>query len=124
MNRAALLLLAALCPGMAMAAEGRQVFEARCAACHAAMPGAPAGAGPNLAGVIGRRIAGDAAFDYSPALLAAREAGQVWDAGLLQRFLADPEAMFPGLWMGANGLRDAADRAAVATFLAGTTRAD
>ena len=107
-----------------MAAEGRQVFEARCAACHAAMPGAPAGAGPNLAGVIGRRIAGDAAFDYSPALLAAREAGQVWDAGLLQRFLADPEAMFPGLWMGANGLRDAADRAAVAAFLAGTTRAD
>jgi cytochrome c len=123
-SRAALLLLAMLCPGLALAAEGRQVFAARCAGCHAATPDAPPGAGPNLAGVVGRRIAGDAAFDYSPALRAAREAGQAWDAGLLQRFLADPEAMFPGLWMGANGLRDAADRAAVAAFLAGDTQAD
>jgi cytochrome c len=118
------LLLAALCPGPALAAEGRQVFEARCAGCHAATPGAAPGAGPNLAGVLGRRVAGDADFDYSPALLAARDAGQAWDAGLLQRFLADPEEMFPGLWMGANGLRDAADRAAVAAYLAGTTRPD
>jgi cytochrome c len=122
--RGALLLLAALYPGLAMAAEGRQVFAARCAACHAAAPGAAPGAGPNLAGVLGRRVACDAAFDYSPALLAAREAGQAWDAGLLQRFLEDPEAMFPGLWMGANGLRDAADRSAIAAFLAGTTRTD
>jgi cytochrome c len=118
------LLLAMLCPGLALAAEGRQVFEARCAGCHAAVPGAAPGAGPNLAGVLGRGVAGDAAFDYSPALRAAREAGQAWDGALLQRFLADPEDMFPGLWMGANGLRDAADRAAVAAFLAGTARPD
>ena len=124
MIRAALLLLVALCPGLALAADGQQVFETRCAGCHATAPGAPPGAGPNLAGVVGRRVAGDAAFDYSPALLAARDAGQAWDGPLLQRFLADPEDMFPGLWMGANGLRDAADRAAVAAFLAGATRAD
>jgi cytochrome c len=122
--RGALLLLAMLCPGLALAADGRQVFEAHCAGCHAAVPGAPAGAGPNLAGVVGRRVAGDAAFDYSPALRAARDAGQAWDGALLQRFLADPEDMFPGLWMGANGLREAADRAAVAAFLAGTARPD
>jgi cytochrome c len=121
---ALLLLLAALCPGLALAADGRQVFETRCAGCHAAAPGAPPGAGPTLAGVLGRRVAGDAAFDYSPALLAARDAGQAWDGPLLQRFLADPEDMFPGLWMGANGLREAADRAAVAAFLAGTARPD
>lgn len=119
-RRAALLLLAAFCPGPAAAAEGGQVFEARCAGCHAAVPGAPPGPGPNLAGLLGRRVAGDAGFDYSPALLAAREAGQAWNADLLRRFLQDPEAMFPGLWMGANGLREAADRAAVAAFLAGT----
>lgn len=117
--RSAALLLVLLLPGAAKAVEGGQVFAARCAGCHATVPGAPPGAGPNLAGLIGRRLAGDPAFDYSPVLLAAREAGQAWDAGLLQRFLADPEAMFPGLWMGANGLREAADRAAVATFLAG-----
>ena len=67
-----------------------------------------------------RPQAADVAASSAPVLLAAGEAGQAWDAGLLQRFLIDPEDMFPGLWMGANGLRDAADRAAVAAFLAGT----
>jgi len=43
--------------------------------------------------------------------------GQVWDEAMLERFLADPEEMFPGLWMGNNGLRAAEDRAAVAAFL-------
>jgi cytochrome c len=119
------LCLAAWLSGAALATDGAQVFAQHCASCHAAVPGAPPGAGPNLAGLIGRRIAGDPEFDYSPALLAAREAGQVWDAAMLQRFLADPEAMFPGLWMSANGLRDAGDRAAVAAFLAQTPqRAD
>ena len=40
-----------------------------------------------------------------------------WDAALLERLLADPEEMFPGLWMGGNGLRTAEDRAAVAAVL-------
>jgi cytochrome c len=117
-------LIGALLPTAAIAAEGRQVFEHRCASCHAAVVGAPPGPGPGLAGVVGRRVAGDPEFDYSPVLQAAREAGEVWDAARLDRFLADPEAMFPGLWMGANGLRDVADRGAVVAFLAGTSSAD
>ncbi|MDB5316066.1 MAG: hypothetical protein JWO26_3466 [Rhodospirillales bacterium] len=36
---------------------------------------------------------------------------------MLERFLEDPEEMYPGLWMGGNGLRRAADRAAVVEFL-------
>jgi cytochrome c len=47
----------------------------------------------------------------------AGAAGQVWNAPMLERFLADPEEMFPGLWMGANGLRTAEDRAAVVDYL-------
>ena len=77
--------------------------------------------GPNLAGVVGRRVGGDPGFDYSPVLEEARQEGRVWDAATLERFLADPEEMFPGLWMGNNGLRAAEDRAAVAAFLQ-TTR--
>ncbi len=102
----------------AAAAEGEAVFRRHCANCHAVAAGAPAGPGPNLGGVAGRRVGGDPGFDYSPVLQAAGEAGQRWDAEMLERFLADPEAMFPGLWMGANGLREAADRAAVARYLA------
>jgi cytochrome c len=102
----------------AAAAEGEAEFRRYCASCHALAAGAPAGPGPNLGGVVGRRVGGDPGFDYSPVLQAAGEAGQRWDALMLERFLADPEAMFPGLWMGANGVRDAGDRAAVAHYLA------
>lgn len=113
-------LLLAVAPAAA-AEDGRAVFEARCASCHAVSAGAPPGAGPNLAGLVGRRVGGDPEFGYSPALEAARASGSVWDAALIERFLADPEEMFPGLWMGNNGLRAAEDRAAVAAFL-GTAR--
>ena len=103
---AALLLLAP----PAAAAEGEAVFRRHCANCHALAPGAPPGPGPHLGG--------DPGFDYSPVLQAANEAGQRWDVAMLERFLVDPEAMYPGLWMGANGVREAGDRAAVARYLA------
>jgi cytochrome c len=114
---AAALLLAA---SPAAAADGAALFKAHCASCHAtASPGAPM-AGPNLAGLAGRPVAGDAAFGYSPVLTRAGRAGQVWDAGRLDAFLADPEAMYPGLWMGGNGVADAAARAALVRYLTGS----
>ncbi|CAH0174736.1 cytochrome c family protein [Roseomonas sp. CECT 9278] len=100
----------------AAAQDGRAVFDARCASCHALSADAPAAAGPHLAGLAGRRIGGDPAFDYSPAL---REAQGTWDAARLDRFLTDPEEMFPGLWMGGNGIAQAAQRRAVVDFLTG-----
>lgn len=112
-----LALVALLAPPAAVAADGGVIFGQHCAACHSVTVGAPAGPGPNLGGVIGRRVGGDPDFDYSPALQAAEAAGKVWDAAMMGRFLADPEDMFPGLWMGANGLRTAADRAAVVDYL-------
>lgn len=93
------------------------MFAARCASCRAATAGAAPGPGPNLAGVVGRRVGGDPAFDYSPVLEGARRAGQVRDTALLELFLADPEEMFPGLWTGSNALRAVEERAAVAAFL-------
>jgi cytochrome c len=69
--------------------------------------------------VIGRRVGGDPEFDYSPALQEAQASGRAWDRAMLLRFLADPEEMFPGLWMGSNGLRDAAEREAIAGFVEG-----
>ncbi|MDP3414604.1 cytochrome c family protein [Falsiroseomonas sp.] len=112
MIRGVLLLLAL--PGLALAQQGQAVFENHCASCHAVERGAPEQAGPNLAGVMGRRIGGDPAFGYSPAL---EQAGAAWDRDRLLRFLVDPEEMFPGTWMGANSLPQAAERAAVADYL-------
>lgn len=111
-------LLAALVAASPAAAEdGRAVFEGRCASCHAAAPEAPPMAGPNLHGVLGRRVGAAPGFDYSPVLEGAGRAGEVWDVPRLDRFLADPEEAYPGVWMGGNGLRDAAERRAVIAFL-------
>jgi cytochrome c len=116
------LLLAApllLAPPALARDDGRALFEQRCAPCHAVAAGAPPAAGPNLRGVVGRRVGGDPAFDYSPVLEQAGRGGDGWDLERLVRFLEDPEGMYPGLWMGNNGLRAAAERDAVARFLEG-----
>jgi cytochrome c len=68
--------------------------------------------------VIGRRIGGDSAFDYSPVLRKARDDGLHWDTKRLETFLADPAEMFPGLWMSMRGIEDAAEREALVRFLA------
>jgi cytochrome c len=116
------MLLLMVLPAAAAAQDGRALFAQRCASCHATDPAAPELPGPNLAALIGRPVGGDAAFDYSPALRKARAAGIVWDAERLVRFLEDPDEMFPGLWMGANGLRDPGERAALAAWLGGGAR--
>ena len=113
------LLLAALLLAPPALAEdgGRALFERRCASCHAVAADAAPTPGPNLRGVVGRRVGGDPGFDYSPVLEQAGRGGDVWDPARLVRFLEDPEGMYPGLWMGGNGLRAEAERDAVARFL-------
>jgi cytochrome c len=96
--------------------NGARLF-APCRACHSLDPAERGLPGPNLAGLTGRKIAGDMAFDYSPVLRKARDEGLRWDAQRLDAFLADPAGMFPGLWMSMRGIEDAADRAALLRFL-------
>ena len=114
---AVLLLMAILLPPPAMAEDGAQAFTP-CRACHSLDPAERNLPGPNLSGVVGRPIGGDAAFDYSPVLRKARDEGLRWDATRLEAFLADPAAMFPGLWMSMRGIEDAAERQALVRFLA------
>jgi cytochrome c len=97
--------------------DGARLFTP-CRACHSLDPAERGLPGPNLAGVVGRAVGGDTAFDYSPVLRKAREDGLRWDAQRLETFLADPAEMFPGLWMSMRGIEDAAERKALARFLA------
>jgi cytochrome c len=115
----AVALLLPVLVGVPAAAEedGAPLF-APCRACHSLDPAEHGLPGPNLAGLIGRKIGGDAAFDYSPVLRKARDEGLTWDAGRLETFLADPAEMFPGLWMSMRGIEDAAERQALVRFLA------
>jgi cytochrome c len=85
-----------------------------CLSCHAIAADEPALEGPTLWGVVGRRIASAADFEYSDAL--RRQQGD-WDRAKLDRFLAAPQAFAPGTQMTLGGVRNAADRAAVIDFL-------
>jgi cytochrome c len=96
--------------------RGRVLFEP-CRACHTLDPAAEAMAGPNLAGLLGRRVGGDPGFDYSPVLREAAAEGRTWSRESLDRFLADPLGMFPAMWMTARGVADPGDRAALLRFL-------
>jgi cytochrome c len=88
----------------------RRAFEP-CRACHALTADAGVKPGPQLSGLIGRPVAGDPAFDYSPAMRAGRAQGHVWTRERLDLFLADPQEMYPGQWMGSPAIRDAQARA-------------
>jgi cytochrome c len=114
---AVLLLLSLLLPASAAAEENGARAFAPCRACHSLDPAERNLPGPNLSGVIGRAVGGAAEFDYSPVLRKARDEGVRWDAKRLEAFLADPAAMFPGLWMSMRGIEDAAERLALVRFL-------
>ena len=114
---AVLLLVSVLVPASANAEEdGARAFTP-CRACHSLDPAERNLPGPNLSGVIGRAVGGVAEFDYSPVLRKARDEGLRWDAKRLEAFLADPAAMFPGLWMSMRGIEDAAERQSLVRFL-------
>jgi cytochrome c len=115
---AVLLLLPVLLSASAVTEEGGARAFTPCRACHSLDPAERNLPGPNLSGVIGRAIGGDAAFDYSPVLRKARDEGLRWDAKRLEAFLADPARMFPGLWMSMRGIEDTAERQALVRFLA------
>ena len=114
---AVLLLLSPLLPTSATAEENGVRAFTPCRACHSLDPAERTLPGPNLSGLIGRAVGGAAEFDYSPVLRKARDEGLRWDAKRLETFLADPAAMFPGLWMSMRGIEDASERQALVRFL-------
>jgi cytochrome c2 len=111
------LLLSLLLPASATAEENGVRAFTPCRACHSLDAAERNLPGPNLSGVVGRAVGGAAEFDYSPVLRKARDEGLRWDAKRLEAFLADPAAMFPGLWMSMRGIEDAAERQALVRFL-------
>ncbi len=98
----------------ALRASGHQVFESRCAICHTVGKNQPHTFGPNLRSIIGRPIGKAAGFDFSQ-VLASQNAN--WDEKLLDVFLKEPAAAFPGTAMPFAGLEKAEDRTAVVCYL-------
>ena len=105
------------------AAEGERLFR-QCYACHALEPGRNTPAGPTLHAIVGRPIAAEPGFNYSPALRGLAAGHELWTPELLDRFLADPAALAPGTEMGFPGLADPVDRRALIGWLEARQGAD
>lgn len=102
------LLLAA---AAAAAAPDGEALYGRCLACHALRYDR---VGPHHCGLAGRLAGSVPGFSYSAAM---RDAGIVWQADTLDRFLAAPAAMVPGTTMTYAGIADPAERAALIDWL-------
>ncbi len=92
------------------AEAGKQLFAAECSTCHAAES---AKIGPALAGVFGRRSGTAPGYPSSPALV---QAAVIWDETTLDRWLAGPREMVPGVLM-PQVVKDAADRSNIIAYL-------
>jgi cytochrome c len=95
--------------------RGKAAFQ-KCYACHALEPGKNDLSGPTLHRILGRRIAAEP-FDYSPALRSLAKRGRRWDEALLDRYIADPEAVAPKTSMNFHGLRNPRERADLIAYL-------
>jgi cytochrome c oxidase assembly protein subunit 11 len=74
-------------------ADGRDLFNEQCVACHALDVNKY---GPKLGGVFGRRAASAAGYNYSAAL---KKSGVIWSTDSLNRWLAGPRQFIAGVTM-------------------------
>jgi cytochrome c len=86
----------------------------QCEACHNFQEGAGAKVGPDLYGVVGRKIASVPGFNYSAAL---KEKSGTWDFDTLNTWLTKPSAFAPGTAMTFAGLSNEKQRADVIDYL-------
>ena len=86
-----------------------------CRACHAIEDGAPHTIGPNLWGLIGRRVASAEGYGrYTPAMSAL---GGAWTPERLDVYLRQPMVEVQGTTMAFPGVPDARDRADLIALL-------
>ena len=100
-------------------AQGERAFQ-KCYSCHALEPGAGKLEGPSLHRIVGRLVAAEAGFDYSPAMRQFAQSHSRWTPQLLDRYAADPEALVPGTSMNFHGISDAKERRALIDYLEGS----
>jgi len=72
------------------------------------------GIGPDLAGVVNRRVAGATGYRYSNAL---KKLAGAWTEDRLGEFLANPQAFAPGTSMQFEGIADPVERARLIAHL-------
>ncbi|HEX2447294.1 MAG TPA: c-type cytochrome, partial [Methyloceanibacter sp.] len=95
--------------------RGADVYK-KCAICHNVDKGGPNMIGPNLYGVLGRKIASHEGYEYSEPLKA--KSSEDWTYENVNHMIENPNAFAPGTKMALfPGLPDAKQRADVIVFL-------
>ena len=95
--------------------SGQQAFNNACRTCHIVREGDNR-LGPNLHGIVGRKAGSLPDYAFSSAM---KEAGFVWDAEKLDRFIANPDEVVPGNNMKPyGGLPSSEERKKIIAFLA------
>ena len=121
MRTTVVLILTLLPVGLARADGDAARGEARfqdCAACHKLEAGAN-NVGPSLHGIFTRKAGEIADFRYSPAM---KKSGIVWTPQMLEKFIAEPQAMVPANRMPYAGMASADDRADLIAYLQNATK--
>lgn len=95
--------------------NGAKIFK-RCAACHFIEKDKNK-IGPSLYGLVGRKAATIASYNYSPAMKAAGAAGLVWTEEKLRSYLHDPHNMVKGTKMAAVKINNPQDFADLLVYL-------
>jgi len=96
------------------AAAGQAYVQGICGACHTFDQGGGVRVGPNLYGIVDRKIAGETSFGYSAAL---KEHGGNWTAANLDAFLKEPQRFAPGTTMPFSGISSNSERRNVLAYL-------
>lgn len=97
----------------ASAQRGAQTAK-ECELCHNLGKGQGAKVGPDLYGVVGRKVASEGGFNYSAALKAK---GGTWTFNALNVWLTNPRADVPGTLMTFAGINSEKQRADVIAYL-------
>jgi cytochrome c len=98
-------------------AEDRKLFETTCTPCHNYDKGGEPdmyGLTLNLYGVVGRKSASVARFQYSEDL---RKSDIVWDEAIIDKFITAPKKLFPGTRMELPGVEDVKTRTGIIRYL-------
>ena len=99
------------------AVKGAKIFQ-KCVSCHMVGDKAKNLVGPQLNGIVGRKIAAIEGYRYSKGMVAYAKTEEVWSNEALDSYLLSPRKTVKGTRMGFAGLRKEKDRNDVIAYLA------